>query len=140
MHFGFSVISFGLFLLTWPAVVQDYSRTILYSIYFLVFSWGLVRALGPTIFHYYPYSFLKNIPNAATWSSSVWQIANVMGPAFAGFSITLIGVHWSMCTVFVCSIFALLALSQIDKKPIMNQNRRAGDAEFNRRNKICLQQ
>jgi hypothetical protein len=25
-----------------------------------------------------------------TWSSSVWQIANVMGPAFAGFSITLI--------------------------------------------------
>jgi hypothetical protein len=36
---------------------------------------------------------------------------------------------------FVCSIFALLALSQIDKKPIMNQNR-AGDAEFNRRNKI----
>jgi hypothetical protein len=38
MHFGFSVISFGLFLLTWPAVVQDYSlRTILYSIYFLVF-------------------------------------------------------------------------------------------------------
>jgi hypothetical protein len=51
MHFGFSVISFGLFLLTWPAVVQDYSlRTILYSIYFLVFL-GLVRAfLGPTIF------------------------------------------------------------------------------------------
>jgi hypothetical protein len=38
-----------------------------------------------------------------------------MGPAFAGFSITLIGVHWSV-TVFVCSIFALLALSQIDKK------------------------
>jgi hypothetical protein len=54
---------------------------------------------------------------------SVWQIANVMGPAFAGFSITLIGVHWSMYR-FVCSIFALLALSQIDKKPIMNQNRR----------------
>jgi hypothetical protein len=54
-----------------------------------------------------------------------------MGPAFAGFSITLIGVHWSMCTVFVCSIFALLALSQIDKKPIMNhKNRRACDAEF----------
>jgi hypothetical protein len=52
MHFGFSVISFGLFLLTWPAVVQDYAtKTILYSIYFLVFLGGLVRAfLGPTIF------------------------------------------------------------------------------------------
>ena len=49
---GFSVISFGLFLLTWPPVVSDVStQTILYSIYFLVFLGGLVRAfLGPTIF------------------------------------------------------------------------------------------
>jgi MFS family permease len=87
---AFSVISFGLFLLTWPAVVQDYSlRTILYSIYFLVFL-GLVRAfLGPTIFSLLSLLVPKKVyPNAATWSSSVWQIANVMGPAFAGFSIT----------------------------------------------------
>jgi MFS family permease len=120
---GFSVISFGLFLLTWPVVVHDYSlQTILYSIYFLVFLGGLVRAfLGPTIFSLLSLLVPKKVyPNAATWSSSVWQIANVMGPAFAGFSITLIGVHWSMCTVFACSLFALLALSQIDKKPIMN--------------------
>ena len=49
---GFSVISFGLFLLTWPKVVGDLSPTIiLYSIYTLVFLGGLVRAfLGPTIF------------------------------------------------------------------------------------------
>jgi MFS family permease len=120
---GFSVISFGLFLLTWPAVIHDYSiQTVLYSIYFLVFLGGLVRAfLGPTIFSLLSLLVPKKVyPNAATWSSSVWQIANVMGPAFAGFSITLIGVHWSMCTVFLFSIFALVALSQIDKKPIMN--------------------
>jgi hypothetical protein len=42
-----------------------------------------------------------------------------MGPAFAGFSITLIGVH-CQCTVLSVLFFALLALSQIDKKPIMN--------------------
>jgi MFS family permease len=120
---AFSVISFGLFLLTWPVIVDDYSlRTILYSIYFLVFLGGLVRAfLGPTIFSLLSLLVPKKVyPNAATWSSSVWQIANVMGPAFAGFSITLIGVHWSMCTVFACSLFALLALSQIGIKPIMN--------------------
>jgi MFS family permease len=120
---AFSVISFGLFLLTWPAVVSDYSiKTILYSIYFLVFLGGLVRAfLGPTIFSLLSLLVPKKIyPNAATWSSSVWQIANVIGPAVAGFSITLIGVHWSMCTVFLFSLFALLALSQIDKKPILN--------------------
>ena len=120
---GFSVISFGLFLLTWPVVIGDIStQTILYSIYFLVFLGGLVRAfLGPTIFSLLSLLVPKKVyPNAATWSSSVWQIASVAGPALAGFSITLIGVHWSMCTVFACSIFALLALSQIKKKPILN--------------------
>lgn len=120
---AFSVISFGLFLLTWPTVVSDFgTQTILYSIYFLVFLGGLVRAfLGPTIFSLLSLLVPKKAyPNAATWSSSVWQIASVVGPAFAGFSITLIGVHWSMCSVFACSIFALLALSQIEKKPILN--------------------
>jgi MFS family permease len=120
---AFSVISFGLFLLTWPAVVQDYvTKTILYSIYFLVFLGGLVRAfLGPTIFSFLSLLVPKKVyPNAATWSSSVWQIASVAGPAVAGFSITLIGVHWSMCSVFICSVFAMLFLSQIKKKPIMN--------------------
>jgi hypothetical protein len=41
---------------------------------------------------------------------------------------------------FLSVLFLHCWLSQIDKKPIMNQNRRAGDAEFDRRNKICLQQ
>lgn len=120
---AFSVISFGLFLLTWPAVISDFStKSILYSIYFLVFLGGLVRSfLGPTIFSLLSLLVPKKAyPNAATWSSSVWQIASVVGPAVAGFSITLIGVHWSLCSVFACSIFALLALSQIEKKPILN--------------------
>jgi len=121
--FGFSVISFGLFLLTWPRVVGDWStNAILYSIYFMVFLGGLVRAfLGPTIFSLMSLIVPKNVyPNAATWSSSVWQIGTVVGPAVAGFSITWIGVHWSMCTILGCSIFALLLLTQISKKPILN--------------------
>lgn len=49
---GFSVISFGLFLLTWPKVVGGWStHIILYSIYALVFFGGIVRSfMGPTIF------------------------------------------------------------------------------------------
>jgi MFS family permease len=120
---GFSIISFGLFLLTWPRVVSDWSTdTILYSIYFLVFLGGLVRAfLGPTIFSLMSLIVPKKAyPNAATWSSSVWQIGAVVGPAFAGFSITFIGVHWSMCTILACSVFALMMLTQISKKPILN--------------------
>jgi MFS family permease len=120
---GFSVISFGLFLLTWPPIVSDYSTTvILYSIYALVFLGGIVRSfLGPTIFSLLSLIVPKKAyPNAATWSSSVWQIGSVLGPAIAGFSITWIGVHWSMCSVFGCSVLALVALSQISTKPILN--------------------
>lgn len=120
---GFSVISFGLFLLTWPKVVGDLSPTVvLYSIYALVFLGGLVRAfLGPTIFSLLSLIIPKKAyPNAATWSSSVWQIAAVMGPAVAGFAINWIGVHWSMCLVFGFSLLSLIALSQISKKPIIN--------------------
>ncbi|OXA87376.1 MFS transporter [Flavobacterium hercynium] len=120
---GFSVISFGLFLLTWPRVVSGLTtNAILYSIYFLVFLGGLVRAfLGPTIFSLLSLIVPKKVyPNAATWSSSVSQIGSVLGPAIAGFSINFIGVHWSMCSVFACSLFALIALSQISTKPILN--------------------
>jgi MFS family permease len=122
---GFSVVSLGLFLLTWPRVVEDLStNTILYAVYFLVFLGGIVRAfLGPTIFSLFSLLVPKKIyPNAATWSSSVWQMGSVVGPAAGGFFIHWIGVHWSMCFVFAFSLMALLLLLQIPKKPILNPN------------------
>ncbi len=121
---AFSAISFGMFLLTWPRVVSGFAtNTILYGIYFLVFLGGLVRAfLGPTIFSLLALIVPKKVyPNAATWSSSFWQIGAVMGPSVAGFSITLLGVHWSMCFVFGCSLLALILLTQIATKPILNK-------------------
>tara|TARA_R110002020_G_scaffold154714_6_gene335312 strand:- start:215538 stop:216806 length:1269 start_codon:yes stop_codon:yes gene_type:complete len=120
---GFSVISFGLFLLTWPRVVGDIStHVVLYSIYFLVFLGGIVRAfLGPTIFSLFSLIVPKKVyPNAATWSSSVWQMGAVVGPAIGGILIHWIGVHWSMCLIFACSLVALITLLQIPKKPILN--------------------
>ncbi len=120
---GFLIISLGLFLLTWEPFRGNLSaNTILNSIYFLVFLGGIVRAfLGPTIFSLLSLIVPKNLyANAATWSSSVWQISSVLGPAVAGFSITIIGVHGSMLSVLACSILALIALSQISTKPILN--------------------
>jgi MFS family permease len=120
---GFLIISLGLFLLTWEPFRSNLSaKTILYSIYFLVFLGGIVRAfLGPTIFSLLSLIVPKNLyANAATWSSSVWQISSVLGPAVAGFSITIIGVHGSMLFVLACSFLALIILSQISKKPILN--------------------
>lgn len=120
---GFSVISFGLFLITLPSIQSSLTvNGILYSVYGLVFLGGLVRAfIGPSVFSLLALIVPKKVyPNASTWSSSVWQMGSMLGPAIAGFSISLIGVHWSMCLVFAFSIFALLLLSKISKKPILN--------------------
>jgi len=120
---GFSVISFGLFLLTWPLVVGNWSTSaVLYSIYALVFMGGLVRAfIGPTVFSLIALIVPKKLyPNAATWSSSTWQVASVLGPALAGFSISWIGVHWSMCLILAFALIAMLNLLRIPTKPILN--------------------
>ena len=120
---GFSVVSFGLFLITVPSITKDLSlQTILYVVYALVFFGGLVRAfIGPTVFSLVSLIVPKKAyANASTWSSSIWQMAAMFGPAVAGFSISLFGVHWSMCLVFAFSLFALLFLTKIEKKPILN--------------------
>lgn len=120
---GFSIVSLGLFLVTLPLTQSKLSlSTTLYLVYFLVFFGGLVRSfLGPTIFSLLSLIVPKKVyPNASTWSSSVWQMGSMFGPAIAGFSIGIIGVHWSMCLVFLFSIIAILLLTQIEKKPILN--------------------
>lgn len=120
---GFSVVSLGLFLITVPQFTEDLSlNTILYTVYALVFLGGLVRAfISPTIFSLLSLIVPKKVyPNAATWSSSTWQLASMFGPALAGVSIGFIGVHWSLCLVFAFSIIALIMLSKIETKPILN--------------------
>ena len=120
---GFSLISFGLFLLTWPKIVEGWStKTILYSIYALVFFGGLLRSFfGPILFSLIALIVPKKVyPNAATWSSSTWQMASVFGLAFSGFSISWFGVHWSLCIVFSFVMLSLLTVMQISKKPILN--------------------
>lgn len=120
---AFSVISLGLFLLTWPVVVSNWeTKTVLYCIYGLVFFGGFLRSFfGPTIFSLVALIVPKKVyPNAATWSSSTWQMASVLGPATAGVLISVIGVHWSLCVVFGLVMFSLMVLFQIEKKPILN--------------------
>ena len=120
---AFSLISLGLFFLTWPQFIHGWSKdSVLYSIYALVFFGGFLRSFfGPTIFSLIALIVPKRLyPNAATWSSSTWQIATVLGPAFAGFSIHWIGVHWSLAIVFALVILSLFLVFFIRKKPILN--------------------
>jgi MFS family permease len=119
----FSLISLGLFFLTWPKIVSSWSKThVLYCIYALVFFGGFLRSFfGPTIFSLISLIVPKKLyPNAATWSSTTWQMASVLGPAFAGFSISWIGVHWSLCIIFGLVVLSFFIVLQIKKKPILN--------------------
>lgn len=120
---AFSVLSLGLFFLSDPERVASWEQgSLLAGIYALVFCGGLVRAfIGPTIFSLIALIVPKRIyPNAATWSSSTWQVASVLGPALAGLTIAWIGVHWSLCLIFGFSLLALLLLLKIKRKPILN--------------------
>ena len=119
----FSFISFGLFFLTSPNIESTWStKMILYTIYGFVFMGGLLRAFfWPSIFSLVALIVPKKVyPNAATWNSSTWQMASVLGPATAGFTINWIGVHWSLCIVFGLVLLSFVLLFGISKKPILN--------------------
>jgi len=119
----FSLISLGLFFLSDASVAVSWAQqSILYTIYAFVFFGGLLRAFfGPTIFSLIALIVPKKVyPNAATWSSSTWQMASILGPAVAGFTINWIGVHWSLCIVFVLVVFSFLLTLLISKKPVLN--------------------
>ncbi len=59
----------------------------------------------------------KDYANAATWNSTVWHIASVLGPALAGFLIAIsYEVAYLIDLSFLC--MALLALLFVQSKPL----------------------
>jgi MFS family permease len=120
---AFFIVATGYYFITSPYVYDNYENAqILVGIYILVFLGGFIRAfIGPTIFSLVALIVPKKVyPNAATWSSSTWQLAIVLGPAFAGFCIAWIGVHNSMGIVLATIIVGLVLIGFIKKKPILN--------------------
>ena len=121
--FAFLIISSGFYFITSSYMYNKYSsKFILIAIYSLVFVGGFVRAFfGPIIFSLVALIVTKKTyPNAASWSSSTWQLAAVIGPAFAGFSIAWVGINNSLAFVLLSVFLALLLTFSIKKKPILN--------------------
>lgn len=119
----FSLISLGLFLLTTETVVSDWStHSVLYSIYALVFFGGFLRSFfGPLIFSLIGLIVpKKTYPNAATWSTSTWKTATVLGALFGGFAISWMGVAKTLSLVFVLVLIAFILVFLIKKKPVLN--------------------
>lgn len=123
--FGFICISLGLFLLTWPLITADWNADyVLYGIYGLVFIGGFVRSfIGPTIFSLMALVVPKRTyANATSWNTMFQQMGHILGPAFGGLCIAWMGVHWALALIFGISIFALLTLLRIERKPVLNPN------------------
>lgn len=120
---GFMFVCLGMFAITNDDVKALFTNhTIVLIIYFLVFIGGIVRSfIGPTIFSLFALVIPKNVyANASTWSSSVWQIGSVLGPTLGGFAILWLGVNGSMFVVFIFALISIIALTRIEKKPILN--------------------
>lgn len=118
---AYIIIGTGLFLLTWDKAVAGISQNwVLNFIYALVFCGGLVRAfVGPSNFSLMGMIVPRPLyANAATWSSSSWQIGGMAGPVLGGIFIHLFGVHTSMLIVVAIFLAPFYSLLKIKPKPI----------------------
>ncbi len=121
---GTAIISILFCYLTHPETAKTIGKQpFLYAIYALVFLGGIIRAfIIPSVFSLLGLIVPKTqFTNAATWSSSSWQVSAVIGPALAGFLIGGIGVFNSMIFVTISIFLGIFMLLQISKKPILNK-------------------
>lgn len=117
---AFSIISLSLVYLTSSYAQSSIPhQLVLYSVYACVFLGGIVRSfISPTIFALMGLIIPKKLySNGATWSSSVWQMGSVLGPALAGLVIYHLGVSWSLGIVMMMSLFAFVMILRISNKP-----------------------
>ena len=85
------------------------TTTLLTVLYAMIFCIGLARGFfGPTTFSLMGQIIPKKLyPNGATWSSSSWQLASILGPATGG----LVYAHFGITNAyFVITGFIAIAL------------------------------
>ncbi len=85
------------------------TSTLLTVLYSMIFCIGLARGFfGPTTFSLMGQIIPKKLyPNGATWSSSSWQLASILGPATGG----LVYAHFGITNAYlVITIFITISL------------------------------
>jgi len=96
---------------------------LLYLIYGGIFIGGVLRAfLSPASFALLGMLIPRKLyPNAATWSSSSWQLGAVFGPLLGGLLIAVIGVKWSLVVVSGIQLLALTGILRIPAQAILKK-------------------
>ena len=90
----------------------SYSQGSLFLIYLCLFGIGIARAFNtPATTTLLPQTVPEgSFTNAATWSSSAWQFASIVGPAVAGLLVALTNTVWFiyLCNTAAGLIFIVL--------------------------------
>ena len=89
-------------------------------IYIVIFLTGIARGfIGPTYFALLPQIVSRElIPNAATWSSTVFHICAVAGPAAGGLILGFSGMSASYSTSFLFVALSVFCILPIKSRPV----------------------
>ena len=100
--------------------IQDYGTLPIYAVIFMT---GIARGfIGPTYFALLPQIVSRDqIPNAATWSSTVFHIGAVLGPAIAGLLLGFIGMKFSYATSLTLISLSLIFILLIKNKGVVKK-------------------
>lgn len=112
------VLCCSLVMLTFTSKEVDLSTSnLLLVLYAMIFIIGLARGFfGPTTFSIMGQILPKSLyPNGATWSSSSWQLASILGPATGGLIYGNFGITAAYSVIVVFITMALLCILFLKK-------------------------
>jgi MFS family permease len=98
----------------------------IWPVYLVVFFAGIAKAfIAPSFF-----AFLSQIvpreqySNASTWSSTMWQIGAIGGPALGGILYGTIGINLTYATDLALMVLALILVLFIKPRPLMPRDKK----------------
>ena len=110
--------------LSLQGIVHDLSaHAIVRLVYFGIFFGGALRAfVSPSAFALMGLLVPRKLyPNAATWSSSAWQMGAIIGPLSGGLLIAAAGISLSLCGALLMISISLVCIFSIPKQEVMQK-------------------
>lgn len=100
-----------------PAIIEKFGTIPIYSVIFLT---GIARGfIGPAYFALLPQIVVRGlIPNAATWSSTIFHICAVGGPAAGGLILGFAGMDYAYAASLVFIFISFICLLFIKNRPL----------------------
>ena len=120
----FMLSSAMLFWFVYDASIINKFGTI--AIYFVIFLTGIARGfIGPTYFALLPQIVSREmIPNAATWSSTIFHICAVAGPAAGGLILGFAGMNYAYAVSFILVAFSFVSLLFLKHHPLPKKEKK----------------